>query len=323
MNRMLTLVGGLAAVGAAYATAGWPAVPVAHGGDANRRGRAPFAHAQVAPALPDADAAAIAQAAADAVADAAAADATAQAAVEAAAAAAAATQPEPAAPPPEPDIVSITDVTLSVVENSILPPFKVQGTVRLQLDMEGIIYWVTARNRTEMDSQRQVFKNIGSAANRDRPLLILPDEFTNWQYVKDLLATADRAGTASVYLGVADIENKTTLRLLQILPSAPSDTANDGDFVIHVKEGDGCPAVQINGEDIETFPDDLNRAWGAGKKAHPDADTSFSPNSPVVLDAHRFTPAGYVAQVIGVLRGLGIECERFVGSTTYAGRKRK
>ena len=322
ISRVKTIFGGVVAIGLAIGTADWKSAYVGGGpGDHHRRGRGAYSEQMAAlPAgqLPDVDIApppTQPATALEAVPD------------------APSTQPEtpvlpetpvaPGAPPAEPDIVSITDVALAVVDNSTLPMFKVSNTVRLHVDMEGLIYWVTASNRTEMNTQSHLFRNIGSTTNRDRPLLIVSDEFTNWQYVKDTLATADKVGTQEVYLGVADIENKTTLRLLRVMPSPPSDEAREGDFVIRVSEGEGGPAVEVNGEQIETFPIDLALAWGEWRKENPDADVSLSPNCKVVLDAHRFTPTGYVARVVGVLRGLGIEAERFVGSTSYAGRQRK
>ncbi len=312
INRLVVLVGGIASVGLALGTAGWETIAVAHPSGSGRRGRLEFRHD--APAASNAgDLVDVAGAG------------TNPAPVDQPPTAIKPPKPEPKpepkpVPKAEPDIVSVTDVDLAVVENAFLPDFKVANSIRIHLDPEGVIYWTTAKKQTELSGQKILFKNLGG--NSSRAFVIVPDKFTSWQYVKDTLATADNASVQRVYLGVADIENTKTLRLLRVMPASPSAEPAEGDFVISIKNDDGdTPVIEIDGKTLESFPIDLALAWSAYKKAHPDADTTYSPNTNVNVAPHRFTQSSHVAQVIGVLRGLGIEAERFVGSTTYAGRK--
>ncbi len=304
MNRMLVILGGLASCGAAYISAGIAPATVRDLPSTGNRGRVEFELVRSMPTDVDLNVAGVP--------DPSAVD---PAAVDLAPEAGAGTDPTPEAAPdpvaqpdlePKPiEILVVDDVRLCQADNGKREDLG--RFVHLQLDIEGIPFWVTSKTRNEVDSQRKLKKKLDVMYGS--PLVIVPDQETLWQEVSKTLDTAYGAAVKQCFLGVCTKAKPTELLTLTLSIAPPDAGLPEGDhFVIAMK--DGKPTT-VNGVEIGTDPSDLAQAWYAWKGDHPDADPSDVGTSPVIMNIHRFTPLEQVAPVIGVLRGLGVAAERY------------
>ncbi len=324
MSRVTALFCGAAAVGLAFATADWKCIPVS-GSYSTRLGRVEAPHVPAPAASLPADGAALDPASGGGVASGDPATLPVRSGGEPATGRPPTPDPKTVEPPPapparEPDRIEIDDVTLCVADNCDLPDFPVSGAVRLQLTSEGELFWVTSAKSTALPNRESVLSSVRRAA--DRPVLLIADADTAWQYLKDAFDVADNAGADRIYLGVASAAEPKILRVLRLWAS-PTTQGGDGDFVVHLSGDDATPEITIGDTDLESFPADLAIAWNEWRGAHPAAQYASAASSNVVLDIHRFTSMRNVAAVLGVLRGLGVGAERYTAVEAYAGRKRR
>jgi hypothetical protein len=225
----------------------------------------------------------------------------------------------PVAPPPRPkpkpiELKTVTDISLCEVDKALDPEFR--RSCEIHVDMEGALSWHAGGKTVELQS----FKSLRSGLDQKSgvpDVIFAPDKMTNWQELRFMVLNAQKTGRGQFWLGVAKTGEPTKLRVLSMeMPDSEGTElpAEDAQFKVFVKEGQGGKMyVEVQGKEIADFPVDLALAWADWKKAHPDADTFDPSETPVVLEAHRFTPCYMVANVIDVLRGLGIECQHFTG----------
>jgi len=244
--------------------------------------------------------------------------------VEPAAPAAGAVEPSQPTPQPDPEpkrepkprakieLKTITDVTLCVAENAQDPTFR--RSCEIHLDMEGERTWHAGGKTVELATLKKLKSGLDNKFDIENVVWV-PDQFTNWQAIRDVTFAAQKAGRGAFWIGVAKADEPTTLRMLSFRQEATDDLEQPGGdvFTIYVKEVEEKLHIEVNGKQLEDFPAGLALAWNEWKSAHPDADTSAPEKTPVVLDAHRWTPCQMVVNVLDVLRGLGIECQMLAG----------
>ena len=220
----------------------------------------------------------------------------------------------PAAPQVAPKFRKISDVKLPVVQNSkelVLPKYR-----EIHVDPENTMTWYGDKGQS---LALEGFKHLGDdlRKNGGSAFVIVADVDVPWQQIRFMLQTGQNNYAANSFLGVARKEEADILRLLPLRQCERSDELMpEGDlFKILVESKSGAPVVSVDGKKIAAFPSDLAMAWNDWKAAHKDlADTSVPEKTRVLLEARNGASIGHVAQVIDVLRGIGIQTERLVGT---------
>jgi hypothetical protein len=210
----------------------------------------------------------------------------------------------------------VKDFDLCIADNG--KPPSVGRVVELHIGMEGEVFWYASSGSVEMGSDKDLSKRLTQRMGHH--LVLVPHQETVWMRFREIAEVTTQGGFGPrTWLGVASSDEP---RMLQFLPFLldhdrdPELIEGRPYFRVYVKEGQGGePEYTVGGQRIESFPADLAIAWNEWSKDHPQMakDTSDPDTSPVVLDAHRFTPMKLIVPVIDVFRGLGIESERMGG----------
>ena len=229
------------------------------------------------------------------------------------------------AKPPKPDVqkfepITVDDIEMCVVDRAEEPAFTGRYA-RIHLNEEGELFWVSSKGPNPVDSPRILKLKLDKAFVDN--LIVVPHKWTQWQYVKTAFDTAYSGAVQNVMLGVATADAPKTLKVIPIKVASRNAPLPETAFRIKGKKGKPGIALEVDGTAIETFPTELAIAWGNWRKEHPDADTSTTGTTPVVLDCHPFTEMEQVAPVFEVLRGLGIEAERHVSEKGGFGNRRR
>jgi biopolymer transport protein ExbD len=227
---------------------------------------------------------------------------------------------KPAAEPPKVPAAPAIPVRTRVVKDIKLPlaanarEYALKSPREVHVDLENTMTWYGDEGRT------MVYKDLKHLSTdlrgkNDPQLVIVAAPEVPWQQICLMVEQAQNSSAPSVHLGVAAKDAPETLRVLPILQCARSDEPlpEGKSFRILLESKSGPPALSIDGRKIDAFPADLAAAWNEWRKANPDlADTSVPEKTRVVLEASRGAAVAHVVEVIDVLRGLGIQTERYV-----------
>ncbi len=225
------------------------------------------------------------------------------------------TAPEEDKPvPKQRDLIEVRDFEMCMVTQAWDDNFG--RHIRVHLDEEGVIWWMGTDKKTEIPSSAILRRNLD--ANFGSALIIVPHHWTNWQEVQEAIAAAGKSDVEDCFIGVATKVAPTVLKTIRVKPATADFPAPDAPFQIQVKgvdESGGAPIVTINevkaGKDYAT---DIAIAWSTYRREQGAVDTSTVAATPVILDIHRFTPMHQAAQVLVVLREIGIQAERYTGA---------
>lgn len=229
--------------------------------------------------------------------------------------------PSPAKPePPKTEVPkpvrvrTIDDVTLPVAANG--RDLTLPKASEIHVDVEGAMSWHGGGDVRAMKTFKMLGEGLRQRSND--PLVLVADAQTPWQTIRYALLCAQDNYVSDAYLGVASAKDPKTLRILPIRQTPRSDDPPPtGDvFAVAVKAAaDGVPEVTVDGKALQDPAKELPAAWTAWRKAHPAlAETKDPEKTKVVLEAPRSTPVATVVAVLDLMRGAGIETERYAGT---------
>jgi biopolymer transport protein ExbD len=224
--------------------------------------------------------------------------------------------PEPAKVPAPPPVAVRTrvvkDVKLAFATNA--KDYALKSPREVHVDLENSMTWYGDDGKTMAYKD---LKHLGTdlRGKTGPQLVIVAATEVPWQQICLMIEQAQNNYAPAVHLGVARKEEPETLRVLPIPQCERSDEPlpEGKTFRMLLESKSGEPVISLDGRKLAAFPADLAAAWNEWKKANSDlADTTTPEKTRVILEAPRGASVEHVIRVIDVLRGLGIQSERYV-----------